>query len=213
MERAKELKLDPHSVLAGPVCTMSLTTVRQGRKRYPCYTNEKQWLREIRVLAQGHKASEWGCWDVDPAQDARNRALFTPTALLLFLPLRKKPQVGKGPGGHSPLLGEKQTLETRRGGQDRVLLRGRGDVAHPRPLGRGEETAAYSSGCGKVTGEKAAIVCLQEWGQGTSLPGHCALPRPPAPVSGSPEVGPPAEGQAWDNESLSNQKVIPRPFP
>lgn len=28
----------------------------------------------------------------------------------------------------------------------------------PGPLGEGEETAAYNSGCRKVTGEKAAIV-------------------------------------------------------
>lgn len=31
--------------------------------------------------------------------------------------------------------------------------------------------------------------------------------------SGSPEVGPPREGQAWGNESLSNQKAILRLFP
>lgn len=36
---------------------------------------------------------------------------------------------------------------------------------NPGPSGEGEETAAYNSGCGKVTGEKAAIVCSPRGGR------------------------------------------------
>lgn len=40
----------------------------------------------------------------------------------------------------------------------------------PGPLGEGAETAAYSSGCGKVMGEKAAIVCYWRVGAGSLSP-------------------------------------------
>lgn len=94
-----------------------------GSERLEC------WLKVTKLVS-----GVAGMWNQHKMQET---VPCSPHCSPSALPLRKKPQVGKGPGGHSPLLGEKQTLETRRGGQDRVLLRGRGDVTHPRPLGRG----------------------------------------------------------------------------
>lgn len=118
--------------------------------------------------------------------------MFTPSALLLLLPLRGKPQVGKGPGSHYPLHGEKETLETRRRGQERVgspgvLFKGRGDATHPGPLGKGGGDSCIQLRLWKGHGgESSHCVPQESGGQGASLPGHCALPRPPAPISGSP---------------------------
>lgn len=48
------------------------------------------------------------------------------------------------------------------------------------PLGDGEETAAYDSGCRKVTGEKAGIVCRLRVGAGRLSPRTlCSAQRPP----------------------------------
>lgn len=51
------------------------------------------------------------------------------------------------------------------------------------PLGKGEETAVYSSGCGKVMGEKAAIVCLKRAGGREPLSQDTVLCPGPPPQS------------------------------
>lgn len=104
----------------------------------------------------------------------------------------------------------------------------------PGLLGEGEETAAYSSGCGKVTGEKAAIVCGRRVGAGSRSPRTLCSAQAPRPNSGSPIQGgwgrglapclaPSAQivysgphwgrGQTRGNESLTTQKAVLRPFP
>lgn len=105
----------------------------------------------------------------------------------------------------------------------------------PGPLGEGEETAAYSSGCRKVTGEKAAIVCHWRVGAGSLSRRTLCSARAPglsheapswrgvrgwglalclAPSAHVVQSGPhQGRGQAWGNESLSNQKAILIPFP
>lgn len=102
----------------------------------------------------------------------------------------------------------------------------------PGPFGEGEETAANSSGCRKVTGRKQPLCVAGEWGQGDALPGLCALPSPP-PVSGSPILGgwvggwlsalplalklstvvPTGGGDRLGVMSLSQQKAVLRPLP
>lgn len=49
------------------------------------------------------------------------------------------------------------------------------------PLGKGEETAVYSSGCRKVMGEKAAIVCLKRAGAGSLFPRTLCSAQAPRP--------------------------------
>lgn len=107
----------------------------------------------------------------------------------------------------------------------------------PGPFGDGEETAANSSGCRKVTGRKQPLCVAGEWGQGDALPGLCALPSPAPPtpaclrkphpgglggglalclapstqiVHSGPHWG---RGQARGDESLSQQKAVLRPLP
>lgn len=59
----------------------------------------------------------------------------------------------------------------------------------PGPLGEGEETAAYSSGCGKVTGEKAAIVCRWRVGAGSLSPRTLCSAQAPAQSQEAPSWG------------------------
>lgn len=61
------------------------------------------------------------------------------------------------------------------GRSSRVIM-GNRDATTPSPSGEGEELRLQK---GKVMGEKAAIVCCPESGEGAARPGHCALPRPP----------------------------------
>lgn len=68
----------------------------------------------------------------------------------------------------------------------------------PGPLGEGEETAAYSSGCGKVTGEKAAIVCHWRVGAGSLSPRTLCSAQAPAPSQ---------EALSWGREP----GALPRP--
>lgn len=155
----------------------------------------KWWLREVRAVAQGHTADEQDCWDVDPGTlDTRSHAMFIPTAFPPFLPGRGQAQVGKGPGSHSLLPGEQQTLETRSGARIGWELLGcfsrAGEMPPiPGPLGEGEETAAHSLSCGKVTGEKAAIVCLQRVGAGSFSPRTLCSARAPHPSLRNPCAG------------------------
>lgn len=128
------------------------------------------------------------------AMRCRTQAMFIPTALPLLLPLRGKPHVGKGPGSHSPPLGRSKLWRQEGGAGTGWELLGSFSRAGEMPpiqgpLGEGEETAVYSSGSGKVMGEKAAIVCLQRVGAGSLSPRTLCSSQAPRPSLRKPCLG------------------------
>lgn len=81
------------------------------------------------------------------------------------------------------------------------------------PWERGKRQLYTAQTSKRSRGRKQPLCATGEWGQGVSLPGHCALPRPP-PVLGEEGVGSlPCPIVLRGNKILSNQKVILRPFP
>lgn len=141
------------------------------------------------MLAQGHTANEWNCWDVDPGSEMPDTGPCShPVLSLLLLPLRGKPQVGKGPGSHSPLHGEKKTLEIRRRGQERVgapgvLFKGRGDATHPGPLGKGGGDSCIQLRLWKGHGGESSHCVPQESGGREPLSQDTVLCPGPPPQS------------------------------
>lgn len=151
---------------------------------------------------------------------------------------------GSGPSGQGPWkplftpwgaanFGNKKWGQ-HRVGAPWVLLKGRGDATHPRPLGRGGGDSCTQLKLWKGHGGESSHCVPPESGGRELLSQDTVLCPGPPPQSqeslcwvgeqglaiflaweclGSPEVGPPGEGQAWGNESLSNQKAISGPSP
>lgn len=127
-----------------------------------------QWLREVKGVAQGHTATKQNCWGCRARhfnvrdQPKPKLATLGPCSLRTSL------------GSNSPVLGEKHM------GRSSRVLKGSKVTTTPSPSRRGGDSCTQLRlQKGKVMGEKAAIVCCPEWGQGAALPGHSALPRPP----------------------------------
>lgn len=172
----------------GALTMVPVTTVRQGGKCYPCFTSEETvperlgCLFEVIQLLSGIVQAFRG-W----------RPCHIHTSCRCS-PEGGQPQGVEGPGSHSPPPGEKGDHSGV--GAPELLLKDKGDATHPGPLGRGEETATCSSGCGKVTGEKAAIVRAGV-GAGSLSPRTLLCPGP------RPAQGALSWGWGWGELALS----------
>lgn len=79
--------------------------------------------------------------------------------------------------------------EARVGGSTQDPPKGSRDTTQPGPLGQGRRRLPITRAAERSWGRKLPLCAAGLWGWGATLPGQCALPRPPPACSGSLGLG------------------------